>query len=79
MSLAHSTANGSWYTKNGGAVTPRRPAGIFGNFFGVISVLFAFEVFHNDFDAVSAEKGLFLIEAILRLETCWSLGDMINR
>jgi hypothetical protein len=69
MVLVYGTANGSWYTKDSRAVTPGRPTSILGNFFGLIRVCFVFEKVGNDFYALSAKKGPFLVEAILRLET----------
>ena len=67
--LSHSAVDGSRFAIDGWAITPGCPAGVFGNFFGLVTVCFASEKSGDDFDGLSAEKGPLLVEVILCLET----------
>jgi len=75
MILIHNTVDWSRSTKEGRAITPGRPASVLGNLIRLITVRFVLEKFSNDFDGLSAEKAPLLVEAILCLETRWSIAS----
>jgi len=73
MTFVYSTTNQSWYTKEGQPIAPGCPVSVFGNFFGLVSIRIVLEKFNDNFDGLLAEKGPFLVKAILCPEACLSL------